>query len=197
MKNPSTNVTRRQFLHRTAAAAAAGLAAPCFIPSHVLAAEGRPGANDRIGIAGIGIGRQGSGVLRGALKFKETRFVAIADVNLPRAKEFAAKSDAVAYQDYRKLLERKDVDAIVDVASYGGYASLAERLRSLGLVEDTRPGAPLCRWNGLPSTARSSGRPARASSHSRRRPSSRFSVSACAGKRAPTSWRPGYHCRRR
>jgi hypothetical protein len=38
------------------------------------------------------------------------------------------------------------VDAIVDVASYGGYASLAERLRSLGLVEDTRPGAPLCRW---------------------------------------------------
>ena len=40
----------------------------------------------------------------------------------------------------------KDVDAIVDVASYGGYASLAERLRSLGLVEDTRPGAPLCRW---------------------------------------------------
>lgn len=29
----------------------------------------------------------------------------------------------------------KDVDAIVDVASYAGYASLAGRLRSLGLVE--------------------------------------------------------------
>lgn len=40
----------------------------------------------------------------------------------------------------------KDVDAIVDVASYAGYASLAERLRALGLVEDTRPDAPLCRW---------------------------------------------------
>ena len=40
----------------------------------------------------------------------------------------------------------KDVDAIVDVASYAGYASLADRLRALGLVEDTRPGAPLCRW---------------------------------------------------
>ena len=40
----------------------------------------------------------------------------------------------------------KDVDAIVDVASYGAYASLAERLRGLGLAEDTRPGAPLCRW---------------------------------------------------
>ena len=40
----------------------------------------------------------------------------------------------------------KDVDAIVDVTSYAKYASLAERLRALGLAEDTTPGAPLCRW---------------------------------------------------
>jgi hypothetical protein len=40
----------------------------------------------------------------------------------------------------------KDVDAIVDVASYSKYAVLAERLRRLGLAEDTSPGAPLCRW---------------------------------------------------
>lgn len=40
----------------------------------------------------------------------------------------------------------KDVDAIVDVASYAKYAALADRLRALGLAEDTTPGAPLCRW---------------------------------------------------
>jgi hypothetical protein len=40
----------------------------------------------------------------------------------------------------------KDVDAIVDVTTYAKYASLAERLRALGLAEDTTPGAPLCRW---------------------------------------------------
>jgi hypothetical protein len=40
----------------------------------------------------------------------------------------------------------KDVDAIVDVTSYAKYAALAERLRALGLAEDTTPGAPLCRW---------------------------------------------------
>lgn len=40
----------------------------------------------------------------------------------------------------------KDVDAIVDVTSYAEYTSLAERLRALGLAEDTTPGAPLCRW---------------------------------------------------
>ena len=30
--------------------------------------------------------------------------------------------------------------------SYAKYAALAERLRALGLAEDTTPGAPLCRW---------------------------------------------------
>src|SRR5215813_2816821 len=40
----------------------------------------------------------------------------------------------------------KDVDAIVDVTSYAKYTALSERLRALGLAEDTTPGAPLCRW---------------------------------------------------
>ena len=44
------------------------------------------------------------------------------------------------------LRPTKDVDAIVDVKSYAKYAALSERLRALGLVEDTTPGAPLCRW---------------------------------------------------
>ncbi len=40
----------------------------------------------------------------------------------------------------------KDVDAIVDVTTYAKYAVLGDRLRALGLVEDTSAGAPLCRW---------------------------------------------------
>lgn len=39
-----------------------------------------------------------------------------------------------------------DVDTIAEVASYGAYAKLSERLRELGLSEDTSAGAPLCRW---------------------------------------------------
>ncbi len=35
---------------------------------------------------------------------------------------------------------------IVDVTSYAKYSALSERLRTLGLAEDTTPGAPLCRW---------------------------------------------------
>jgi hypothetical protein len=40
----------------------------------------------------------------------------------------------------------KDVDAIVDVTSYAQYTALSDRLRTLGLVEDTSEGAPPCRW---------------------------------------------------
>ena len=40
----------------------------------------------------------------------------------------------------------RDVDAIVDVTSYAQYTALSERLRALGLTEDTSDGAPPCRW---------------------------------------------------
>ena len=91
----------------------AGLAVPCLLPNGVLAAPGQPGANERIGLGVIGIGRQASGLLQGALALKEVQFVAVADVNLKRAQAAAAKQNAMACQDYRKLLERKDVDAII------------------------------------------------------------------------------------
>jgi len=112
MKKPSKNVSRRQFLCRGGALAAAGAAVPYLIPSSVLAAPDRPGANDRIGIAGIGIGRQGSGIFAGAAGAKVSRAVAVADANIQRAQAMAAKLKIEAYQDYRKLLERKDVDAV-------------------------------------------------------------------------------------
>ncbi len=104
-------IGRRSLLKRTAAAAGA-LAAPYLIPSGLLAAEGRPGPNDRIGVAGIGVGRQGSGVFRGAAGSPLGRPIAVADANIKRAGEIAAKMGIEPYQDYRKLLERKDVDAI-------------------------------------------------------------------------------------
>ncbi len=104
--------TRRQFLKRAAAAGSGLLAAPTIIPRGVLAAAGRPGANDRFGLGGIGIGRQGSGVLRNAAS-QGGRVVGIADVHLARAHEKAKPYDAEAFQDYRKLLDRDDVDAIV------------------------------------------------------------------------------------
>jgi predicted dehydrogenase len=106
------SLNRRQFLKRTTAAAA-GVALPTIIPAHVLAAAGRVGANDTIGVGFIGIGRQASGLLGQAAKLGEAKITGFADVNLKRAKENAARHNAFACQDYRQLLERKDVDVIV------------------------------------------------------------------------------------
>jgi hypothetical protein len=39
-----------------------------------------------------------------------------------------------------------DVDAIAEITSYIEYTEFAERLKTLGFREDTREGAPLCRW---------------------------------------------------
>jgi hypothetical protein len=39
-----------------------------------------------------------------------------------------------------------DVDVITEIASYADYVVFSERLRELGFQEDSREGAPLCRW---------------------------------------------------
>ena len=39
-----------------------------------------------------------------------------------------------------------DIDVIVEIASRGDYYRLAESLRAAGFSEDTREGAPICRW---------------------------------------------------
>lgn len=86
---------------------------PYLVPFGVLAANGRPGANDRIGVGFVGIGRQASNNLEILLRLPEAKFVAVADVNLNRAQAAAAKHGAVAMKDFRQLLERKDVDAVL------------------------------------------------------------------------------------
>jgi hypothetical protein len=39
-----------------------------------------------------------------------------------------------------------DVDVIAEITSYAQYAEFGDRLRSLRFTEDTREGAPVCRW---------------------------------------------------
>ncbi len=101
---------RRRFLARGfhLTAIAAGVAS--IIPSHVLGRAGRPGANDRIGIGYIGAGRRANQLM--GLP-PEGRIVAAADFDLARAEAVAAKRECRAYQDYRELLDAKDIDAVV------------------------------------------------------------------------------------
>jgi len=94
--------------------ATAAIAAPMFIPRTVFADARRPGANERIGVAGIGVGRQGAPVLSNILRDPRTVGICVCDVWQRRANEVAARHEIKdAYQDYRKVIERKDVDAIM------------------------------------------------------------------------------------
>jgi predicted dehydrogenase len=73
------------------------------------------GANDRIRIAGIGVGGRGAYDLGLAAKAENTQVVAVADVYAPRLAEIKEKlaPTGLAFKDYRELLDRKDVDAVI------------------------------------------------------------------------------------
>jgi predicted dehydrogenase len=115
----TTRFTRRQFVRTVAAGAAA---AP-FV--HVpLRAE--RGANDRITLGFIGVGTMNRGHLRTFLSSADVQVVAVCDVVAERrddAKKVAEERYAketkgtykgcTAYADFRELLARKDIDAVV------------------------------------------------------------------------------------
>ncbi len=111
---------RRQFVK----VAAASVAAPFILPSRVWSADTAP--SERLTLGFIGVGKMNSGHLGSFLGRKEVQIVAVCDVDTNR-REFAKKTveerygkdkDAgfkgcEAYADFRKLLERKDIDAVV------------------------------------------------------------------------------------
>ncbi|MBL8890306.1 MAG: Gfo/Idh/MocA family oxidoreductase [Planctomycetaceae bacterium] len=98
---------RRQFI-KGVTAAGLGLAAPLFVPARVF------GANERIRTGHIGVGGQG----RSNLKALLSHAVAVCDVDTRHSDQAAkmiheAGGACEVYGDYRKLLERSDIDAVV------------------------------------------------------------------------------------
>lgn len=108
-----TKASRREVLSIGAAMAAGAVAAPFYVPRQALASAARPGANDRIAVGAIGVGGRASLLLQQLPE--SAQIVALSDCNLPRAEAFKAKAKAdwPVYQDYRKLLERQDIDAVI------------------------------------------------------------------------------------
>jgi len=117
MQKQPMNVQRRTFL-KTAAAASAAFGVPHVVPSGVLAAEGRAGANDRLVMAHIGVGGMGGYHLSDMVNRQPSGEVAVAavcDVDENRLANASrrAGSQANVYRDYRYILDRKDIDAVV------------------------------------------------------------------------------------
>ena len=103
---PAPRSHRRQFLQSASACVVGGLAAPVW---RVRAADAK---NDRFVVGAIGVGGQGTSIADRARKFGD--IVAVCDVDRTHAErardKFGGKADI--YDDYRKLLERKDIEAV-------------------------------------------------------------------------------------
>ncbi len=104
------STTRRQFL---SAAAAAGMAAPHLLARSASAAEGPKSKNDRAGIGAIGMRYQGTVITLIAQNHGDV--VAIADVDRHVREQARAGfgSTPRIFEDYRQLLDRKDVDVVM------------------------------------------------------------------------------------
>lgn len=86
-----------------------------FVTATAMSASRVLGANDRVNVGLIGCGGRGRYVARLMREAPNTAFVAVADVydkNAGIAKEWAGP-DAKSFKDFRKLLELKDVDAVM------------------------------------------------------------------------------------
>jgi predicted dehydrogenase len=80
------------------------------------AAYGRVlGANDRIAVGLIGAGGQGRAVWGRMLEQRDVNAAAVCDVFQPHLERAAAMASpaAATYKDFRQLLDRKDIDAVV------------------------------------------------------------------------------------
>jgi predicted dehydrogenase len=123
MTNPTGAISRRQFLQSTAATLAA---APMAAPASALGRGGHAAPGDRITVGFIGCGKMANDFhLSTLLGFADVQALAVCDVDTNRrahakqrvqdayAKDGRAAKECAEYNDFRNLLARKDIDAVV------------------------------------------------------------------------------------
>ncbi len=122
----SKKTNRRAFLKNSVSTVSSAVALPYAITSTALGNQGVPAASERITVGHIGVGGQGGGLLRGFLNVDACQSVAVCDcfatrrtgradmVNKHYAKQNTkANKGCATYTDFRELLARDDIDAVV------------------------------------------------------------------------------------
>jgi predicted dehydrogenase len=120
-------LTRRELIR--VATLAGGLAALGGVWTEGALAQSKS-PNEKLNIACIGVGGQGGGDLR---EVSGENIVALCDVDSIRAaKSFGAYPNAPKYTDYRKMLERKDIDAVTVTIPDHNHAAATAMAMHLG-----------------------------------------------------------------
>jgi predicted dehydrogenase len=90
---------------------------PFILPSGIRSAEVKP--NDKISVGFIGMGKQNGGLMNRFMGAKEAICVAVSDCDTTRRESARDKAnarqknkDCKAYEDFRELIARKDIDAV-------------------------------------------------------------------------------------
>ncbi len=135
MQYPSsgTRVSRRQFLGLTGTI----LAFPTIISSAALGRADQPAPSARITLGMVGCGTMGTGNTNSFLALKECQVVAACDVDQKHLNTLVKKvnghykdTGCKAYSDYRELLARPDIDAVM--------LALPDHWHALAAVEAAR-----------------------------------------------------------
>jgi predicted dehydrogenase len=120
MTKKNARVDRRRFLKTAATAAATAVAFPYIIPSSALGKDGAVAPSERLVIGGIGIGNRGTYDLGCFLEQPDVQFVAVCDVKAARRDAIKSmvdqrysNQDCGRYRDFRELLDRPDIDAVL------------------------------------------------------------------------------------
>jgi len=113
---PHPRITRRRFLAATGTA----LSLPTFIPASALGLNGTTAPSERITMGMVGCGNMGSGNNQSFLALKECHVVAACDVDKKHLQRLVGavnnnyeNKDCKSYHDYRDLMARSDIDAVM------------------------------------------------------------------------------------
>ena len=120
----SEKIERREFIKRGATAAGAGaVIAHRSVHARVL------GANDRINLGVIGVGGRGTDIMRWAMetgqKHNNAQVIAVSDVYRKRLRRAQEVSKGEGYPDYREVINRKDIDAVLIATPDHWHAPMA------------------------------------------------------------------------
>jgi len=114
-------IARRTFLRKAIGVAGGAVVFPYIVPSSALGKAGSVSASNRITLGCIGVGDHGTNVnLKNFLSNRDAQVVAVCDVDSSRLEkachivnEKYGNQNCAAYKDFREIIWRDDIDAVV------------------------------------------------------------------------------------